>query len=382
MEMTDVVHDVAIVGGGPGGCACALALAGHAPGLRVVLAEATDYAAPRVGETLPPPAAALLRHLGAWDAFAAAGHRPAFGTAAAWGSDAPYENDFLFRGAGAGWHLDRAAFDAMLAGEAKARGVRVLRAARVEDAARSEDGWTLSLAAGDVLRARYVVDATGASAAFARRFGGARSVVEDRLAGFCRFFREARPADPRSRVAAWEGGWWYTAGLPGGMRISACMTDTDLARGLRLETDDGWMDALRRAPWIAETLADAAPHGPPMVRAARSRRLDAAAGEGWLAVGDALSTFDPLSSQGVLKALRSGIYAAYAAADLLSRGDDRGIRRYRLFAEREFAGYRETRARYYAEERRWPHSEFWRRRHDSRTAPHPSPAPLEPAGAA
>jgi flavin-dependent dehydrogenase len=360
--------DVAVVGGGPGGCACALALREHAPALSVALVEASDYAAPRIGETLPPPAAALLRHLRVWDAFAAAGHRPAYGTTASWGGARPHDNDFLFQVHGAGWHLDRAAFDALLASRAEARGVRVLRSTRVTGAARAGEGWTLRLATGDTMRARFVVDATGASASFARRHGGARSVVADRLAGFCRFFRPARAADPRTRVEAWEHGWWYTAALPDGVRVAACMTDTDLARGLRLDEEGGWRDALALAPETAEALRDAAQHGEPIVRAARSRRLSCPAGEGWIAVGDAASTFDPLSSQGVLKALRSGIFAAYAAGDLLAKGDDAGMRRYPLFVEREFDGYLRARAGYYAEERRWPESEFWRRRHSAAEA--------------
>jgi flavin-dependent dehydrogenase len=372
--------DFAVIGGGPGGCACALALRAHAPGLSVVLAEATDYAAPRIGETLPPAAAALLRHLGVWDAFAAAGHRPAYGTTAAWGAAQARDNDFLFQLDGAGWHLDRAAFDALLAAQAEARGVRVLRGTRVTGAARAAEGWTLRLSTGDAPRARLVVDATGSAASFARRHGGARSVVADRLAGFCRFVRPAQAMDPRTRVEAWEHGWWYTAALPDGLRIAACMTDTDIARRLRLDEEGGWRDALAAAPGTAALLRDAVPHGEPVVRAARSRRLLPAAGEGWIAVGDAVSTFDPLSSQGVLKALRSGIYAAYAAGDLLAKGDDAGMRRYALFAGREFEGYLRSRARYYAQERRWPCAEFWRRRHEA-TDPAEAGEVPEPAGA-
>jgi hypothetical protein len=43
-------------------------------------------------------------------------------------------------------------------------------------------------------------------------------------------------------------------------------------------------------------------------------------------------------------------------------GDDAGLRRYRALIDAEFAAYAETRAQFYAEERRWPESEFWRRR--------------------
>jgi flavin-dependent dehydrogenase len=363
-------HDVVVVGGGPGGCAAALALRAHAPGLSVALVEATRYAEPRIGETLPPAAAALLHHLGVWDAFAAQGHRAAYGTAAAWGDARPYENDFILQTHGVGWHLDRAAFDGMLADQAYARGAAVLRGVRVTGAAREGEGWKLRLSSGGGVRTRFVVDATGCGAAFARRHGGAGNRVHDRLAGFCRFFRETEAADPRTLVEAFADGWWYTAALPGGLRIAACMTDTDLARGMALETEDGWRDLLNRtAPRTAALLASAVPAGEPVVRAARSRRLDLAAGEGWIAVGDAASTFDPLSSQGILKALRSGVYAAYAAGDLLAKGEDAGMHRYRAFVEREFDGFLRTRARYYADEARWPEREFWRRRHAGAAEP-------------
>lgn len=359
--------DVVIAGGGPAGCAAALALRAHAPGLSVALIEASSYEDGRVGETLPPPALDVLEHLGVGDAFRAQDHHPAYGTAAAWGSPVPHENEFLLRVRQVGWHLDRAAFDRLLADQAEARGVRVLRATRVLDAVRMDGGWGLPLSTGDALRARFVVDATGARAALARRCGDARHRAVDRLAGFVRFVRQpAGGGAPHTLVEAFADGWWYTAPLPGGRRVVACMTDTDLARGLRLEDDDAW-DALLpvTAPRVSESLAGSTADGEMVVRAARSRRLDPVAGDGWLAAGDAASTFDPLSSQGMLKALRSGIYAAYAAGDLLARGEDAGIRRYAAFVRREFDAYLRTRDRYYADERRWSDREFWRRRHES-----------------
>ncbi|MGI9065603.1 MAG: hypothetical protein ACR2HX_04275 [Pyrinomonadaceae bacterium] len=35
-------------------------------------------------------------------------------------------------------------------------------------------------------------------------------------------------------------GWWYTAGLPDGRRLIACMTDADLARRMRLHDAEEW----------------------------------------------------------------------------------------------------------------------------------------------
>jgi len=113
--MTSPCYDVAIVGGGPAGCATALSLRSHEPSLSVIIIEASAYEPPRLGETLPPPARRLLDHLGVWEAFQRQGHREVYGTAAVWGSVGLHEHDFIYTPRDTGWHLDRAAFDAMLA---------------------------------------------------------------------------------------------------------------------------------------------------------------------------------------------------------------------------------------------------------------------------
>lgn len=353
--------DVAIIGGGPAGCATALSLRAHAPSLSIAVIEASRYDGVRIGETLPPAARPILEHLGVWGAFLAEEPRVVHGTAAAWGDAVPAENEFLFMARGPGWHLDRAAFDAMLARETEVRDVTLLRDVRVQEVNRDE-GWTLSLVRGGAVHARFVVDATGSSARFARRFG-ARIESSDHLLGFARFFDGDRGGDGRTVVEAFEDGWWYTAGLPDGRRVAACMTDADLARRMRLSEVDAWERQLESMPVMRLMLRDARPCGELMVRPSESHCLDLAAGDDWLAVGDAASTFDPLSSQGILKALRGGIFASYAIGDALTRHDDAGLQRYRSFIRAEFASYATVRANYYREEQRWPQSEFWQRRH-------------------
>jgi hypothetical protein len=46
------------------------------------------------------------------------------------------------------------------------------------------------------------------------------------------------------------------------------------------------------------------------------------------------------------------------SGDLLTQGDDTGLRRYRRYVMEEFKSYIEVRAKYYREEQRWPASEF------------------------
>jgi flavin-dependent dehydrogenase len=84
-------------------------------------------------------------------------------------------------------------------------------------------------------------------------------------------------------------------------------------------------------------------------------------GDGWLAVGDAATTFDPLSSQGILKSLRSGVLASYAVADYF-KGTQTGLVKYEALAAREFKDYMDSRADFYSRERRWDDAPFWLRR--------------------
>jgi flavin-dependent dehydrogenase len=399
MQIMDV--DVAIVGGGPGGCAAALSLRAHAPSLSVAMIEASTYEDARLGETLPPPARRILEHLGVWAAFERQAATPLYSTAAAWGTPIAREHPFIYSTQGAGWHLDRRAFDASLAHEAEQRGVTLLRATRVRDVtpqpAAALAGWQLHLesaAASTVsphlassssastsatsargaahaasaptvsaatLRARMLVDATGRAAAIGRRLG-ARCASTDRLTALTQFVDQREITDPRTLVETFRDGWWYTAPLPGNRRIVCCMTDADLARPLSLHEPAAWAQQLASTHHILGAVRHATPCGPLIARAVGSRQLDPAAGDGWLAVGDAASMFDPLSSQGILKALRSGIFASYAIADVLAGRDPGGVKRYAAYVRAEFAAYTRTHAKYYAEEQRWPDSAFWQRR--------------------
>jgi flavin-dependent dehydrogenase len=73
-------------------------------------------------------------------------------------------------------------------------------------------------------------------------------------------------------------------------------------------------------------------------------------------------TFDPLSSQGVFKALKSGQRAAQALVAART-GDETAIQDYADAMTRDFQTYLETRTHFYRAEQRWPASAFWRRRH-------------------
>jgi 2-polyprenyl-6-methoxyphenol hydroxylase-like FAD-dependent oxidoreductase len=350
--------DVLIAGAGPAGAATAISLADFAPPLRVGLVGVPATDAVRVGETLPPQIKPVLEHLKVWQAFEADRHRPSYRTVSAWGGVELLSNEFLFQTHQVGWRLDRACFDATLLAKAAKRATHIAR--QVTEAAWADGAWCVRLDDGASHAARFLVDATGRGAALARQ-NGVRFENLDRLAGSVMLFDQARDDGVGLLIETFSDGWWYTAALPGGRRIVAAMSDADLVRPLGLNRSDGFMQALGATRHVSQALAAARPLAPPVLRPAGSRHITRDTALPLLCVGDAATCFDPVSGQGIFKALRCGIFASYAIGDHL-RGDDTGLKRYRRFIADEFAGYRKTLREYYAMEQRWAERVFWRKR--------------------
>lgn len=353
------------MGGGPAGCATALSLRSRYPSLNIVLIEASDYDKPRVGEVLPAIARPLLAHLGVWEGFKAEQFRTVHSQAAAWGQSSLLENHFIYSARGAGWHLSRTRFDRFLVEQVAQQGIEVRSQTRLVAIAPSnptpDEMLHLQFCDRSQLQARFAVDATGRRAILARKMGR-RSLVFDRLIAFVRFFEIDHQPLPGTAIEAFSGGWWYTA-LAGNCRVVACLSDSDIARELGLTDRDRWLVLLRKTRWIQARVGDSILQSKAIVRPANSTCLDRVYGNCWLAVGDAASAYDPLSSQGITKALRLGIFAGYAIGDYLSKGDTAGLARYASLVQQEFEHYRQAHKQYSAREQRWPQSQFWRRRH-------------------
>jgi flavin-dependent dehydrogenase len=292
--------DLAVVGGGPAGCAAAATAC--AAGLDVVLYSTGPASSLRPRESLPPGSAHLVDDIFGAGVFSAGDHLPAYANASTWGSDELETADFVFNPLGHGWHLDRPAFDRALLDAVRGLG------AHVAERRRSAEG-----------EARFVIDATGRSSRIARSRGARRRRL-DRLVAVWR--QGGARTGTVTTVTAERTGWSYTA--PG---ISAFLTDADL---------------LPRLPGQATD--------------ASTSSLDRVVGPGWAATGDAAVSFDPLSSQGVVTALVMGREAGRLAAGLVSAADYAA--EYGALLDEHVALQRE----YYALETRWPDSPFWARR--------------------
>lgn len=362
---TMVEADAVVVGAGPAGAAFALNLA---PLRRVLVLDRRDTPAVRIGESLAPAARRLLTDMGLWDDFRAQGHAPCHGGRSLWGGPEPAEADGLRDIDGPGWHLDRARFDRWLRGVASSRGAAVRVPAHLRAATREGDGWRLDLDIGGrrmPARCRLLVDAGGRGSSLARRLGARRTAGDRLVCGWL----HGRDADGRqsglTHIEAEPDGWWYTAPLPGCRRVLAFHTDADLPAAT--DACDGAALSRRAAArgFLSGVLAGSGfrAEGPAGFCTAHSTHLSPAAGDGWLAVGDAALGFDPLSSQGIFNALYTGLAAA-EAADRYLAGDASALPDYQAGLTEIHDAYRVHLWAWYGLERRWHDRAFWSRRLD------------------
>jgi flavin-dependent dehydrogenase len=360
LDKTDFgqIYDVVIFGGGPAGAAAAVAL--RARGLSVALFCKPQPNRPMVGETVPPSIVRPLAKLGLWDAFKQSGHLETPGTLVAWGRDQFYENDFLFSPYGPGWHLDRLRFDGMLLSAAIDAGCRVIKTSAIGCVRNSRGEWVTSFSLGGplgLITSRWLVDATGRAAWLAKYLGSKRS-RNDSLVALVRFMRRSGLTERRTIIEASRDGWWYAASLPHGRVVTALFMDAEDLPS-RYKRGDFWDAARQRTAMIRHIFPGSSGESEVSTVAAHSGRVLPCAGSDWLAIGDASTFLDPLSGQGLVKALSSALRAADAIASCRTGC---GFDEIANLTSREYEEFRSRQRVYYLREERWPGSPFWQRR--------------------
>ena len=364
--------DVVIVGGGASGSATALTLLRQGQH-SVALVENSDFTEPRVGETIPPDTNRLLAELGVAAAFRAQGHLPCYGSSSLWGSAQLGHNDFVVNVHGHGWHLNRARFDAMLLNHAERAGATVFHNAtchRVNSTPGQDriDAINIETAAGQfILAASEFIDATGRNAVVTKALGVGKDVDDRQVVIWVRFrLTDAAGFGNSTWLESAPIGWWYGAQLPGGEAIVALGTDPHVAKSIGVYDLKSWLFRLTETRLMAPRLQQAQLIPESFcITASHSCCIRRAAGENWFAVGDAASTFDPLSSAGIYKALFTGQLAARA----ISSQDPARRSAYQARIRDDYRNYLKIRTQLYEAEHRWLDHKFWKIRTET-----PSPA--------
>jgi len=359
--------DIVVAGGGPAGTTIAHQLAGF--GYRVVLIEKRRFPRHQIGESLTPSILPLLDFLGVRTQVEQAGFLRMAGHSVCWGSSRPrtayYSSDHHRRG----FQSVRADFDLILLDHARQAGVRVVEGQPVRDVRPDgEHDVLVRYGSGGRIRAAFCIDATGHAGIYARHNLRQRDSVFQTLALTGYWQNAGNPPGVDSAntlLEAYADGMVWSVPLHTGERNVTLLLDWRHSRAIkRVGLQRFYIEELRKAAYVSGFLADAhLPHPPQVFDASLYTARQFVAGR-TLLVGDAGLFIDPLSSEGVRKAMASAITGAVVVNTILQRPAMRS-----QAAELYEAGQRDTyhshyqqSARYYAEEGRWPDRPFWQYR--------------------
>lgn len=290
--------DVVVIGGGPGGSATAITCASL--GLRVRLLERQAFPAERPGETLHPGVELVLAQLGVADRLASVVGSRHDGIRIRWGETnrfEPYGRDDS--GPWRGYQVWRPDFDAMLLNRARELGVQVFQPCSAIEVLQSHGVVAGVQTSAGPMKASIVVDASGRSHWLGTKLGIERTAYSPSLIARYGYAEGSLPElDLSPSLKGDSTGWLWKAMIrPGLYHWTQVMLN-----GVRLSRD-----------WRPAEFRELVPRGSPRGADVTWRLAAASALPGWFSVGDAAAVLDPTSSNGVLRALLSGITAGKLA---------------------------------------------------------------------
>jgi len=356
--------DVAILGGGPAGCATGIFLA--RAGLNIAIYEAQRHPKHHIGESLLPGSLPILERVGISRAEMARNFQPKYGARffdphrGDAGEMAPFtfaEGETL-AGPSPSYQVLRADFDALLSQKARHAGCEFFEHTTVLDIDQDTATFTARSDAGSTpIRARFLVDATGRRAIIASKRGTKVPLTDFGRVAVFNYFADLPPhdaSDPQfitmyifvDATGQRRGGWWWLIPLADGRTsVGVVMQSGALAAGLTSE-EQFWSQA-KRIPRLFGRLKNARVTEEFRVEADYSFRVDEKVGPHFAIVGDAAGFLDPIFSSGVHLALVSAEQAAAGVVQRLGGGSMDGLKAYQHHMQSGFGVFHAFVQRYY-----------------------------------
>ncbi len=350
-------YDVAIIGGGPAGSTAGILLA--QAGRRVVIVEREKFPRFHIGESLLPYSVATFDRLGVreeLDRWAVDKRGAEIATAC--GSRVVkflFENGFRLRHRRA-YQVERAKFDQMLLDRARTAGAEVREQTAVERVEFASDAVTLHTSGG-VLRARYVIDASGRNAVIGQQLDLKQPLPHLRkfscFAHYEHVQRDCGIEAGLTRLVSAEGHWFWLIPLDDARTSVGVVMDVDAFKAAKQSPEETLDRVIDASPVMRERMRDARRRTPVHAIGDYSYRNARLTGPRWMLAGDAAGFIDPIFSTGVFLAIHSGEQCADALHAVLAKPS----RESRLFARYE-RGLRRVMDKYLRFVTAWYQPEF------------------------
>jgi flavin-dependent dehydrogenase len=357
--------DILVAGGGPAGATIARLLAGF--GFQVVLLEKRRFPRHQIGESLTPQIFPILDFLGVRAQVEAAGFLRMIGHTVCWGSAQPRTAYYSPDHNRHGFQVWREDFDSLLLRHARTGGVEVIEDLGIESVTLGGAAIVVHTGSGSCTTS-FFIDASGHSGILARQGFRQRDATFQTLAvtGYWRDASNPSGIDAANTILeTYPHGLVWSVPLHNGLRNVTLLTDWHLGKRIRAAgLASFYHSELRQVSYITRFLANARLAQPLQVFDATWYTSATFAGEQFLLVGDAGLFVDPLSSEGVHKAMASAITGAIVVHTILKRpaAAPAAIQFYQENQRHTYDSHYAESVRYYGEERRWPEAPFWVKR--------------------
>ena len=359
--------DIVVAGGGPAGATIAQQLAGF--GYRVTLIEKQHFPRHQIGESLTPSIFPILDFLGARQQVEQAGFLRMAGHSVCWGSAQPRTSHYSPDQHRRGFQSWRATFDHILLEHARQAGVHIIEGQPVRNVSQHEgSGVAVQYAAAERIQAEFFIDATGHAGIFARQGLRQRDEVFQTLAvsGYWQNAHNPSGVDfANTLLEAYPDGLVWSVPLHTGLRNVTLLVDWQQGKIMKQIGLRQFYEAeLRKTAYVSGFLTQADLARTPEVFDASLYTAHAFASARTLLVGDAGLFIDPLSSEGVHKAMASALTGAVVVNTLLQRPSmhPQAITLYESGQRDTYLNHYRQSAYYYRQEGRWPDRPFWQRR--------------------
>ena len=357
--------DILVAGGGPAGATIARLLAGF--GFHVVVVEKRRFPRHQIGESLTPQILPILDFLGVRSQVEAAGFLRMAGHTVCWGSSHPRTSYYSPDQTRRGFQVWREDFDSLLLAHAQNGGVQVIEDLAIDSVTLGSSAVIAHTHQGSCT-ASFFIDASGHSGILARQGFRQRDATFQTLAltGYWRDAANPPGIDSANTILeTYPHGLVWSVPLHNGLRNVTLLIDWHLGDRIRQTgLELFYHSELRQVAYVTNLLTEAQLAKPLQVFDATWYTTSTFAGERFLLVGDAGLFVDPLSSEGVHKAMASAITGAVVVNTIFKRPvtASAAIRFYEENQRHTYDSHYAESVRYYGEERRWPEAPFWAKR--------------------
>jgi len=341
------MHDVIVIGGGPGGSTAATLLARK--GFSVLLLERERFPRFQMGESPLPYNNDLFDRLGVRDQLRGGDFFPKFGAAFCTANgEVGYTFRFDRNLASEQYHqsfqVKRADFDTLMLRNAESNGVEVHEQTSVTSVDLSDPNRAVvQTAAGDRFEGRFVVDASGHGSVIGTKLGGRRDVASLKKIAVFAHYHGVERAEGRDAgntvIVVLRNAWIWLIPVSADTMSVGLVVDRDHVKECGLTPEELLTRTIAETQWVVERMRAAERVTQVYTRKDFSFRMERLVGDNFALVGDAAGFLDPIFSTGVFMAMKSADLAAAAVVQRLRGGSMRLLRAYEREMQRALGKY-------------------------------------------